>query len=411
MNPFPMVLADLRAMRWGALFTIVLIGIAVAIGVAVGSQERAMRQASARASDDFPLIIGAPSSQAQLVLTAVYLQPEALPLIDGRLLNTLAQDPRVSGAAPLAYGDIVNGYPVVGTTENFVTRWGRLAPVEGRIFARENEAVIGSAVRLVIGDTITPSHGVAGHPATPDEVDEEEAGNRHEHTKLTVVGRLPQLNSPWDRAILIPVESVWETHGLGNGHLVDGGALGVPFDAEKVPGVPAIVVKPAQVFQAYQLRSAYRQNGTMALFPAEVLVQLYQAMGNVKEWLVFAAALNNIVVFLAIVLLLVNLIALRRRRYAILRALGATRSYIALVVGFGATLLMSAGCCFGLALGWVGSLLVSKIIASQTGLAINPQPGLDELGLVGLMIGIGAICALFLAFLASRGEPSEALRS
>jgi len=411
MNPFPMVLADLRAMRWGALFTILLIGIAVAIGVAVGSQERAMRQASARASDDFPLIIGAPSSQAQLVLTAVYLQPEALPLIEGSLLNTLAQDPRVSGAAPLAYGDIVKGYPVVGTTENFVTRWGRLKPTEGRLFGQENEAVIGSAVKLVIGDTITPSHGVAGHTTTAGEADEEEAGNRHEHTKLTVVGRLPRLNSSWDRAILVPVESVWETHGLGNGHLVDGGKLGPPFDAEKVPGVPAIVVKPAQVFQAYQLRSTYRQNGTMALFPAEVLVLLYQAMGNVKEWLVFAAAINNLVVFLAIVLLLVNLIGLRRRRYAILSALGATRSYIALVVGLGATMLMTAGCAFGLALGWGGSLLVSKIIAGQTGLAMNPQPGLDELGLVGLMIGIGAICALFLAFLASRGEPSEALRS
>ena len=187
MNPFPMVVADLRAMRWGALFTIVLIGIAVAIGVAVGSQERAMRQASARASDDFPLIIGAPSSQAQLVLTAVYLQPEALSLIEGSLLNTLAQDARVSGAAPLAYGDIVNGYPVVGTTENFVTRWGRLTLVAGRLFRAENEAVIGEGVKLAIGDTIIPAHGVAGQTATPGEADEEEVGHRHEHTKLAVV--------------------------------------------------------------------------------------------------------------------------------------------------------------------------------------------------------------------------------
>ncbi len=411
MNPLPMVWADLRAMRWSALITVLLIGIAVAIGVAVSAQERAMRQASARASDDFPLIIGAPSSQTQLVLTAVYLQAEALPLMDGNILNTLAQDPRVAGAAPLAYGDIVKGYPVVGTTENFVTRWGRLAPVEGRLFGQENEAVIGFAVKLSIGDTVQPSHGVAGHAPVPGEVDSEEAGHRHAHTNLTVVGRLPQLNSPWDRAILIPVESVWETHGLGNGHQVDGGALGAPFDAEKVPGVPAIVVKPAQVFQAYQLRSTYRQNGTMALFPAEVLVQLYQAMGNVKEWLVFATAINNVVVFLAILLLLVTLVGLRRRRYAILRALGATRRYIAFVVGLGAAMMMTAGCSLGLVLGWGSSLLLSKIITSQTGLVIDPRPGLDELGLVGGMIGLGALCALFLTGLASRGEPSAALRS
>ena len=410
MNPLPMVWADLRAMRWSALITVLLIGIAVAIGVAVSAQERAMRQASARASDDFPLIIGAPSSQTQLVLTAVYLQAEALPLIDGNILNTLAQDPRVAGAAPLAYGDIVQGYPVVGTTQNFVTRWGRLQPIEGRLFEQENEAVIGFSVKLALGDAVMPSHGVAGHAPTPGVADEAEAENRHEHTQLKIVGRLPQLNSPWDRAILIPVESVWETHGLGNGHRMDDGPLGPPFDAEKVPNVPAIVAKPAQVAQAYQLRSTYRQNGTMALFPAEVLVQLYQAMGNVKEWLVLAAMINNIIVFLAILLLLVTLVGLRRRRYAILRALGATRGYVACIVGLGATILMTAGCGVGLVMGWGGAWLVSHFLTSQTGIVIDPRPSMDEFRLIGLMIGIGSLCAMLLAALAARGEPTTALR-
>lgn len=410
MNPLPMVGADLRAMRWSALFTVFLIGLSVAIGVAVSAQERAMRQASARASDDFPLIIGAPSSQSQLILTTVYLQAEALPLIDGNILNMLAHDPRVAGAAPLAYGDIVMGYPVVGTTENFVTRWGRLQPIEGRLFKQENEAVVGFSVKLAMGEAVMPSHGVAGHTPTPGSADEAEAENRHEHTQLKIVGRLPQLNSPWDQAILIPVESVWETHGLGNGHRMDGGLLGLPFDADKVPNVPAIVVKPAQVAQAYQLRSTYRQNGTMALFPAEVLVQLYQAMGNVKEWLVLAAAINNVIVFLSILLLLVTLVGSRRRRYAILRALGASRGYIVCIVGLGATTLMTAGCGVGLMIGWGGALLVSYFLTSQTGIVLDPRPGIDEIRLVCLMIGVGTFCALILAVLASRGEPSNALR-
>jgi putative ABC transport system permease protein len=405
-----MVGADLRAMRWSALFTVFLIGLSVAIGVAVSAQERAMRQASARASDDFPLIIGAPSSQSQLILTTVYLQAEALPLIDGNILNMLAHDPRVAGAAPLAYGDIVMGYPVVGTTENFVTRWGRLQPIEGRLFKQENEAVVGFSVKLAMGEAVMPSHGVAGHTPTPGSADEAEAENRHEHTQLKIVGRLPQLNSPWDQAILIPVESVWETHGLGNGHRMDGGLLGLPFDADKVPNVPAIVVKPAQVAQAYQLRSTYRQNGTMALFPAEVLVQLYQAMGNVKEWLVLAAAINNVIVFLSILLLLVTLVGSRRRRYAILRALGASRGYIVCIVGLGATTLMTAGCGVGLMIGWGGALLVSYFLTSQTGIVLDPRPGIDEIRLVCLMIGVGTFCALILAVLASRGEPSNALR-
>ena len=41
------------------------------------------------------LIIGAPGSQTQLLMSAVYVQPDALPLIDGRLINALAQDEEI----------------------------------------------------------------------------------------------------------------------------------------------------------------------------------------------------------------------------------------------------------------------------------------------------------------------------
>ena len=45
----------------------------------------------------------APGSPTQMVLTGVYLQAEALPLIDGAVMARLAADPRVAGAAPLAF--------------------------------------------------------------------------------------------------------------------------------------------------------------------------------------------------------------------------------------------------------------------------------------------------------------------
>jgi putative ABC transport system permease protein len=166
MNPIPMVRADLLALRWVAWAVILLVALAVAIGVAIGAQERALRQSSAQAAADFDLLIGAPGSQTQLVLTSVYLQPDALPLMDGDILNTLATDPRVRAAAPIAFGDIFRGYSVVGTSVDFASRWGRLTPTEGRLFRSEGEAVLGADVKLPLGATITPSHQIAGSPAT-----------------------------------------------------------------------------------------------------------------------------------------------------------------------------------------------------------------------------------------------------
>ena len=73
MNPFPLVVAELRRHRLGASAVVALIALAVALGVALGAQESALRRASARAADRFDLVVGAPGSPTQLVLTTVYL--------------------------------------------------------------------------------------------------------------------------------------------------------------------------------------------------------------------------------------------------------------------------------------------------------------------------------------------------
>lgn len=410
MNPWPVVLADLRSLRWVAFVAPLLVAIAVSIGVALSAQERGLRQATAQAANDFDLLVGAPGSQTQLVLTVVYLQPEALPLLDGGVLAALGGDPRVKAAAPIAFGDIARGYPIVGTTAAFAARWGRVKPTEGRLFEREGEAVIGADVALALGAAITPSHAVAGqrHPFGLPTV--EEAGRRHEHMRYTVVGRLPRLGSPWDRAILVPIESMWETHGLGNGHAAEGAPLGPPFDADKVPGVPAIVVKPNSVVDAYALRSQYRLGGTMAFFPAEVLVAIYRTLGDVRDLLLVAAVLNDIVVFAAVAVLLLALAGLRRRRYAVLRALGAPRVYVLLTAWLGAVAILAAGCAAGLALAQVTTLAVANLVEARTGLALPAAIALaDAVPIAGLM-ALGSLLALLPAFAAFRIPVADALR-
>lgn len=432
MNPFPMVLADLRALRWTAPAIVLLVALAIATGVAIGAQERALRHGSATAANDFDLIIGAPGSQTQLLMSAVYLQPDALPLIDGRLLNTLFKDERVAQVAPIAFGDVSRGYPIVGTTAAFASRWDRIKPSEGRLFAAEGEAVLGADVLYQMSDTITPSHGVAGHTAKPGQADAEEDGHKHEGHGYTVVGRLPRLGSPWDRAILVPIESVWEVHGLGNGHASDEeksdspfwkqgsttgtgpvateDRIGLPFEGKRVPGVPAIVVKPKSVAGAYALRGQYRQGGTMAFFPAEVLVSLYGALGDIRDILVVASALNTVLILASVLLLLLAVAGLRRRRYAVLRALGAPRAYVMLVVWLGMVALIALGCLLGLGLGALGTQAVSGLVAERTGLLLSPAIGLGEvLPALGLAL-IGSLFALVPAALSYHQPVVDGLR-
>lgn len=111
--------------------------------------------------------------------------------------------------APITIGDVVRGYLVIGTTAAFVSQWGGLPPVEGRNLEKKGEAVIAADVQLAIGDWVTPAHGIAGR-RRPGEDSDDEAEHRHAGLEYTVVGRKGRLGTPCDRAILVPVESVWE---------------------------------------------------------------------------------------------------------------------------------------------------------------------------------------------------------
>jgi len=405
-NPMPMIRADLRSLGWLAWVVVALVAVAVAVGIALGAQERAFRHASARAASDFPLVIGAPGSRTQLVLTSVYLQLDALPLIDGESLRRLEHDDRIADFAPIAFGDVVRGHPVIGTTAAFATRWGRLPTVEGRLFAAENEAMIGADAAFALGDVLTPSHAHAGAPSWPMGLADETA-HAHEGVHYRVVGRLAPTGGPWDRAVIVPVETVWRTHGLGTGH--DGEAIGRPWAAPSIPEIPAIVVKPKSFAGAYALRAEWRRGTTQALFPAEVLVEVHGLVGDVQRILLVASALDDGLVFLAVTALLVTVVGARRRRYAVLRALGAPRRYVLAVVWGGAATLTALGCLLGLALGWAAAVAVSTLVAGRTGLAVPVTIGLAELAWTAAVFAAGSLFGLVPAWLAGRGDVVDGL--
>ena len=398
-NPIPVVMADLRRQRAVTLATVLLVAISVAIGIVVISQERALRQGSARAADDFDLLIGAPGSQTQLLLTAVYLKLHALPLLDGTVLGQAAQTQGVVYAAPIAFGDQWQGHPIVGTIAAFVDRGGTLKVTEGRLFARRGEAVLGAGVDLPIGSVIHPSHGIG---------DAEDAAE-HDQIRYTSVGRLPARHNIWDQAILVPVEDVWATHGLGSGH-EEGQTIGPPWLAEALPGVPAIAVKPRSVADAYRLRGLFRSGASTALFPAEELNALYSTLGDIRDLLlILALACQALVVTAVLVVLVVGLFA-RRRQFAVLRASGAGRGYIFAVVWLEVAVLTTAGAMVGTLVGYGLSVLLSLWLAGRTGFVMPVSFAGEEVALLCGLIAIGLLAAVLPAALTFRQSVAQGLR-
>jgi putative ABC transport system permease protein len=383
-NPLPLVIAELRRNLLGCAAIVALIALTVALGVAVTAQERALRQASARAADRFDLVIGAPGSPTQLVLTTVYLQPAALELLPADTLAQLSQAPGVAAIAPVAVTDSYRGYTIVGTTAAFA---GESGIVEGRMFAGAHEAVIGSAVQLPLGQTLLPAHG------SPTE----NMLETHEHNfDITIVGRVSPAGTPWDRAIMIPIEAVWAIHEDEHGR--------------ETKRVPAIVVKPRSVTDAYQLRARYRGHDTVAVFPAEVLVPLYTLLGNVRELIAGMALAFQILLIAAVLLVIVAALAARRQSIGVLRALGAPPPFVFLTVWLQGALLIASGVLAGAILGWALARGIGVWASARTGLTIDAVPGAAETWLlVALLVG-GSLLAALPSLTALRVSANRLLR-
>jgi putative ABC transport system permease protein len=396
------VLADLKRLWPAALVIICLVGLASALSIGVTLQERALRLGSARAADKFDLVIGAAGSETQLVLSSVFLQAAPLPLLPGDVLTKLRQDSRVAWAAPIGFGDSYENYPIVGSTPELLSALSKGTRIAGSAPQALHDAVIGSSVMLALGQSIAPIHGLAGN-----------GGRVHTDFTYKVVGKMAPSGTAWDRAIIVPIEAVWAVHGL---HEENSGAPVIPglLDGSvtgKLPGVPAILVKPKTIADAYKLRGEYRGDTTMAVFPGEVLTRLYATLGDARTVMSLIALASQGLVAAAIALIAVAHVNQRRRQIGALRAFGAPRIAIFGIVWSELIFLMACGIALGFLVGWAAVKVLSAAFTAQNGVVLPVAFAPSDLGLaLGLVLG-AAVIATIPAVLAFRAPPATALRS
>lgn len=443
MIPWRLIWVDWRRLWPGVLVVVLLIAMATALSISVSLQERALRMGSAKAAERFDLVIGAPGSETQLVLSSVFLQPSALTLIPAQVLDDLAKNPLVAWAAPVAFGDFYQGMPIVGTTEPLVTDNGKRQLMAGRIFNQNFEAVVGESTGLALGDTFSPVHGQIGT----------EGAHEHEGVEYTVVGILPADGSAWDKAILVPVNAVWLVHGIhphgdhehhadeahdedgheheaderhNDKHHDDGDELhddehhesGEHHEGEAdhgdehhhPAGVPAIVVKPKTIAGAYQLRSLYRNNTTQAVFPGEVLVKLYSILGDIRQLLVYISLGTQALVGVAVAMVAVMHLKQRQRQIGALRAFGAPRYGIFALIWCGLMSLVSVGVLLGVGVGYAAARAIAVMMSDKSGFVLPVTLEQDDVTFVLILLVVAAAVLTIPAMLSYRQSPAVALR-
>src|SRR4051812_44629030 len=164
-----------RSLRQHALSTLITAGsIALASGLllCVWMVKTQSQTAFTQTTTGFDAVLGARGSKLQLVLNAIFhleASPGNLAAAD---YEQIRRHPMVKTAMPIAVGDNLRGYRIVGTIpalfETVEYTPGRKFIVQpgGKLFrADANEAVAGSfaaeRLGLKVGDKFNPYHGLA----------------------------------------------------------------------------------------------------------------------------------------------------------------------------------------------------------------------------------------------------------
>ncbi|RMF40299.1 MAG: ABC transporter permease [Planctomycetota bacterium] len=457
MNLITIAFRNMQQRGLASALTMISMALGVALVVVVLSISWIIKESFDRNSNvGYHLIVGAKGGALQLALNTVFYlsQPievipyeeylEFLPGDDGRpneikRVGGWIAEPERKGifssytrggfAIPVCLGDYVGRFRVVATKPEFFEklRYGKAADQEYRFESGRNfqvyspehgyfEAVVGSRVAremgISVGDTVKTTHG-----------DPEGEGHGQ---PFTVVGVLAPTGTPNDRAVFINLEGFY---------LIDGHARAFEDeahpDAEKVyvepelpPGQPpplplekrdltAVLVKAGQpMFAVHMARPINKRLRTQAVSPVkEVTNMLEMFVDPVRNALLAVTIVVCLVSAVSILVSIYNSMNERRRDIAVMRALGARRDVVLMIVLLESMLIAFSGG----ALGWVAghglAALASPLVEQRTGIQIGFLSSITwvELTLVPGIVILATIAGIVPALAAYRTDVSRHL--
>ena len=371
-----------RSLRQHALSTLITAGsIALACGLlmTVWVVKTQAQAAFVSTSTAFDAVLGARGSKLQLVLNGIFhleASPGNLAASDYELIR---KHPAVKTAIPIAVGDNLRGYRIVGTVPQLLTNVeyapGKKYAVApgGKVFGEAaREAVVGSfaaeRLGLKVGSTFQPFHGLTfDEKALHEEV-------------FTVTGILTPTNTPADKVIWVPIKGVQTMSG---------------HDPKAATDVSAVLIQLRAASAGVMLDLMINKQGNRMTFAYPVGAIMADFFGKISWFdrvLALVAYLVALVAAGSVLASIYNSMSARQRDLAILRALGARRRTIFGAVVAEAACIGALGAAVGFAIYFGLLTLVAGVIRAQTGVVLDVTDSHAVLWICPL--AMTALCAL-----------------
>jgi putative ABC transport system permease protein len=413
MNLFQLVTKQMRQRALSSCLTLLSVMLGVGLAVSIMLFQREGPKLFGQSDFGYDLIIGKQGPKLQLVLNTAYHMSESAGTIPYSFYEQLPRNlPRqfwgaVKWKVPYAVGDNYKGRRIVGTLTKLFgidedgqpieadkipeyRKDRRFELSEGHVFhPRKFEAIIGSEIaeqgELKIGSKFKAEHGLAQSKTDKDEHDEQ----------WTVVGVLKPTHTANDRVIFIPLLSFYAIGEHEKG-LEELAKLNTPQTAPntqpaghhdheepyemnpdgtfnlKTPKdnwrISAVLVRSRGVLGMGLMWAVNNGNIAMAASPGVEMRTFFDTfLKPSTDLLLWISLLVTIVAAISILVSIYNSVSARKKEIAILRALGATRGRVVLLICCEAGLIGLVGGLLGIVLGHLLGGGVSLYMRSHLG--------------------------------------------
>ena len=328
----------------------------------------------------------------------------------------LSSNRLVKKVIPLALGDNVQGYRIVGTNHDYLGLY-KVEFAEGKAWEEPFQVAVGAEIakklNLKLGDEFTGSHGISM------------GSHDHDQHNFVVSGIMAPRGNVVDRLVLTSIESVWYTHdeevesstestdslAVDSDMYVEESAdahakfhqpvalTGFPESAEERE-VTTLLLQFRNPMAAIQLPRMINSGTSMqAASPSFEMSRLFELLGVGISLLQGLAVVLIVISGLGIFIALYNSLKERKYDLAILRALGASRIQLVVLVFLEGILLTLLGAVLGIALGH--SFLALVVSQSEQTVVSALQPWIflpQELWIVTYALAVGIVASLIPAW-------------
>ncbi|KAA1175704.1 FtsX-like permease family protein [Marinobacter salinexigens] len=338
-----------------------------------------VKQSFTNTISDTDLIIGARSGQINQLLYTVFHIGNATNNIRWSTFQQLEEDPRISWLIPISLGDSYRGYRVVATDKRMLDhfRYGQGSPLElarGRWFDKVFDVVLGAGVARGLGhspgDRIVLSHGGG-----------KTSFSNHEQTPFTVIGILSPTGTPVDQAVYISLDGMEAMHvGWSSGVAIPGRTLtpekadGLSFTPDAITAAFAGLDQKILTFRVQREINQSTLEPLSAILPGVALSELWRLMGQFERALLGITGFVVITSLIGLIAVLLTLQAQRAHEIAVLRAIGASPSLIAVLYVIECVALAVVACMFAVILGALAIATLSPWMLASYGLHIPLRP-------------------------------------